>query len=899
MKNLTSVQSQNRTVLQLLLSLLLCCGASHLTAQCSNDNTPPVPVCTNPLQKQVQLYEPTIIQAAEFNAGSTDDCTAAAALKFFVELGNTPSPAPPPITSIQYPEGQTGQHPVILWVVDSAGNAANCATTLDLTPCTNSTPAITCNDHVIVQLGVNGTALITPGMMLEGGPYCPDYEYQMRFPPAGQYASSITVGTADIGTRIMQITNFQNGSPFNSCWGNVTVSGGCNPDITPPTVVCEANTVVAIDTSLYEQFVLWPDMLDQGSFDNCTAAGNLTYLLGLTSPAGQFFDSLLLQSLGTYNVILQVTDEAGNLNYCWTEVTVNHKSAHLIQGAVFHDENGDCDRQPGSEPGLAGWPVRAVAQSTGAVYLGTTDSAGHYTIKVPLPLAAFDVAVAVPFNYGGGICPTTYIATFTKPTKSEAFVQDLPVILSYECALLYVDLATPRIRPCFPGIYHVQYVNLSGQTVTGTYVDVTLDDALAFVSSSIPETDLGNQVYRFQTGDLAPGAGGRFSINFFTDCDTEAGATHCTEAHIFPDTTCANNPAWSGADVAVQAICANDSVRLSIKNIGTGPNAGPLNYIVVEDVLMRNSNTFQLNAGQTMLLDPFPATGATIRLQAQQEPGHPYGGVQAVALEGCGGFTPGMVTLFPLSPADPFVALDCRQNVSSFDPNDKQALPLGYGAQHFVEKNTDLDYTIRFQNTGTDTAYTVVLLDTLSQFLAARQIRPGVSSHAYRFELLEGRIAKFVFENILLPDSNANLAASEGFVQFRIPQAPDNPDGTRIENTAAIYFDFNAPVITNTVWHTVGTNFVSSATTYADPNRSPLRVYPNPASTVVHFAAEALPGETMNLSVTDALGREVRSSTAEQMPISLDCSGLPAGTYFFHIRAANARTLWAGTLLVR
>ena len=237
----------------------------------------------------------------------------------------------------------------------------------------------------------------------------------------------------------------------------------------------------------------------------------------------------------------------------------------------------------------------------------------------------------------------------------------------------------------------------------------------------------------------------------------------------------------------------------------------------------------------------------------------------------------------------------------SFDPNDK-AVRTSSGqnnGQFLIETDEWLDYTIRFQNTGTDTAYTVMMLDTLSPALAARQIRPGVSSHPYRFELLDGHIAKFVFENILLPDSNVNLAGSEGFVQFRIPQLPDNPDGMRIENTAAIYFDFNPPVITNTVWHTVGTNFITTSTTYTDPARGPLRVYPNPAASVVYFASEETPGDCLNLLVTDALGREVRQVSATQMPIALDCNDLPAGTYFFRINAADARTVWAGTLMVR
>lgn len=55
----------------------------------------------------------------------------------------------------------------------------------------------------------------------------------------------------------------------------------------------------------------------------------------------------------------------------------------------------------------------------------------------------------------------------------------------------------------------------------------------------------------------------------------------------------------------------------------------------------------------------------------------------------------------------------------------------------------------------------------------------------------------------MLPDSNVNEAASHGFTSFRVKQVPNLPVGTLIENSAAIYFDFNAPVITNTSWHTI------------------------------------------------------------------------------------------------
>lgn len=72
----------------------------------------------------------------------------------------------------------------------------------------------------------------------------------------------------------------------------------------------------------------------------------------------------------------------------------------------------------------------------------------------------------------------------------------------------------------------------------------------------------------------------------------------------------------------------------------------------------------------------------------------------------------------------------------------------------------------------------------------------------------DGVVLKFRFPDIMLPDSDISEPASHGFIQFSVSQKADNPLGTVIENTAGIYFDFNEPVITNTVKHEVGENFI-------------------------------------------------------------------------------------------
>jgi hypothetical protein len=79
----------------------------------------------------------------------------------------------------------------------------------------------------------------------------------------------------------------------------------------------------------------------------------------------------------------------------------------------------------------------------------------------------------------------------------------------------------------------------------------------------------------------------------------------------------------------------------------------------------------------------------------------------------------------------------------------------------------------------------------------------GGSSHPYCWELTGNGVLIIEFPGIVLPDSNINETRSHGFVSFRIRPKSSILPLQFIENTAAIYFDFNAPVITNTVTHRI------------------------------------------------------------------------------------------------
>lgn len=133
--------------------------------------------------------------------------------------------------------------------------------------------------------------------------------------------------------------------------------------------------------------------------------------------------------------------------------------------------------------------------------------------------------------------------------------------------------------------------------------------------------------------------------------------------------------------------------------------------------------------------------------------------------------------------------------IGSYDPNDKQCLE---GSKIDISKIGDyLHYQIHFQNEGTDTAFNVVVADTLSDKLDWNSFEFIGSSHTAEVKLANNKL-EFFFQNINLPYKAINEPASNGWVAFKIKPKPSVVIGDSLNNSAAIYFDFNLPVITNT-----------------------------------------------------------------------------------------------------
>jgi len=193
-------------------------------------------------------------------------------------------------------------------------------------------------------------------------------------------------------------------------------------------------------------------------------------------------------------------------------------------------------------------------------------------------------------------------------------------------------------------------------------------------------------------------------------------------------------------------------------------------------------------------------------------------------------------------------------------------------------------YTIHFQNTGNAPAFNIRLRDTLDANLDINTFEIRGYSHP-AIVSINGNNLTVRFNNIMLPDSTTDYEGSMGYFQYRIKPLPNLPLGTQIENTAYIYFDYNAPIITNTTQNNFQT-VVSSINRNEDTNQ--LKVFPNPANEVLNINLQN--NNIENCIITNALGQTVYNSANEinaNYKIQLNISNLSAGVYFVKVRASN------------
>lgn len=280
----------------------------------------------------------------------------------------------------------------------------------------------------------------------------------------------------------------------------------------------------------------------------------------------------------------------------------------------------------------------------------------------------------------------------------------------------------------------------------------------------------------------------------------------------------------------------------------------PATFTTSDSIIWENISLSPMESKHLEFTATLPATSSIL--------GQPYSYTAKV--------TPLNDDLFPEN--NTFIISDTVRG--AYDPNDKLVYPTtvlpGYSeGERFI-------YTIRFQNTGNDTATIVYILDTIQSGLTAGSLEIINNSHEVKYTPLEGGIVRFDFPGIQLPDSTTNEQESQGFVTFSLAPEADLPQGSVFENRAAIYFDFNEPIITNTA-----TVEVIVPTGIRERSNFVSKLYPNPARSYARI--EWSEKGKAYVSLIDISGRIIFQSITQNSYQDLSLSRLKAGMYFVKV----------------
>ncbi len=863
-----------RITLLLILSFL----AIEINAQCSLSC-----VLTNiSLAEDESLtIEPTTL--IQFNP----DC-----MNLRVSFNNGPF-----LATIEIPAGTVGTFPFEVADIDAVGNVIqSCESELIIQSGGGNECFLQCNAITTFEVPAGESIVIYPEQILTEIPECDHFGISLD--NGGPYLDSLVWPADTYGAFPINVAGTNpNGIAVGVCWGQIFVTNpaACTNDVTPPLALCDA--FVTVNLFAGEEYDLSAGFVNDGSYDDCSGPNEVNYFITTDENLTVIptTETISIQS-GTNDIItayMWVEDEAGNASSCAVDILV--VTRQQIVGNVFLDEIQDCTFDSDVENSIGGYTLQYSLDQGANFFQLPVNTNGAYSFALEgQPGMEIILEVLLP-NGQASNCPTS--VNMTLPFTG-LIVQDFSVDLAEDCDNMVVDITTNRLRPCFNSIYVVNYCNHSTYDIEDVELIVNFPDDIVIIDAEIPYIDLGNNQVLFNLGTVASQDCQQFEIYVNLDCNTPMGATRCIEATISPNDCQEGLSNWDGATLRVTGACdeIESLVRFNIENIGAGDMINSVNYIVVEDVVMLMTEPIQLTAGQMESIE-LPANGSTWRVEIPQEAGHPNLSIPSAAVEGCLEYgSMGFITQFSTPDVEPFVAIDCQEVIASYDPNDKQAYPTGYAEEQFIESNTSIEYKIRFQNTGTDTAYYVRIEDRISAHLDVSSIEPGASSHPYRFELKADGTINFHFENILLVDSTTNVDASQGFVQFRIHQNLDNPIGTVIENTAAIYFDTNDPILTNTVFHTIGSNFISTETVQTFIPNLKIGIAPNPFTHFTNLTLEGIESTSGAFEVYDLMGRLVHSDNFSDNHYQLDRADLTSGTYIF--RFLNGSELLANGKLI-
>ena len=198
-----------------------------------------------------------------------------------------------------------------------------------------------------------------------------------------------------------------------------------------------------------------------------------------------------------------------------------------------------------------------------------------------------------------------------------------------------------------------------------------------------------------------------------------------------------------------------------------------------------------------------------------------------------------------------------------------------------------LEYTVHFQNVGNDTAYNVVIIDTLSSFLDLASFEVIAMSHQPLEVNFEGQIMTLRFNQIMLPDSSTNQVGSNGFVKFRLKHPASFPFLSEISNFVDIFFDFNDAIRTNTAT-TIHLDSALSQILIVE-QQDGLVIFPNPTDADLTIKLAKSLTESKQVILTDLSGRIHLVETMLDQETTINTSSLKPGFYIVQVKSGSSQ----------
>lgn len=583
----------------------------------------------------------------------------------------------------------------------------------------------------------------------------------------------------------------------------------------------------------------------------------------------------------TFNGTVTVTDAAG----CSAVLHMNSAYVDTFCGNVFNDLNGNGVQNAG-ENGVAGQIVYLYSGST-VIATATTDIYGHYAIPV------HPGTYTIQYTAGSSYTVTIPLGTSTLPNHAQYGPFTISSNANNYCGYNF-------------GIRNTNV------TITG-YVYLDANNNGVFDAG---ETPVANQTIHVGphyaiTNSLGfysyIGASGSYAITYMPSGVYSAYTSTPSSYSVNASTP---GTVYGGNNFGLQQTSTACNIATTIIPITTVTAGYPSWYYVY----VSNYGTNVANGNMTFYYDPAltfdhaSPTAASVNAAAHSAT-FVYAGLQPgtytqflVYFMANTNVTVGQSTFEMATATDNCIESNFADNTDtlhqiatgSWDPNAKTVTPAGEGTQGFIRAAQELRYTLNFQNTGTAPAVNIVLRDSIPAALDPSTIRVLGSSHPGYVVQVEGRELVCRYSQIMLPDSFDNEAQSHGYFSFAISPVAGIADGTQIQNTASIYFDYNDAVVTNTTLNTI--DYTLSVKDVA--GGATITVQPNPFSDHTTIRVTGANMHDATLDVYNSLGQIVGSATPSADGVfTLQRGGLSAGIYSYHIHQSG-RSIGSGKLVI-